>query len=205
MASARRKEGPRAPLFYSIPVLLLIGLSAMAQSVDMADLKICAALETNALKLACFEAIVASGRRGPEPTVPTAEIDAETQSEALPTVIESAKVTTGTAPAAIPGSGPIAAATDTSESDAAFGQEHLPEDDSEPETMTATVIEVTRNRNRIHTFHLDNGQEWRQTDDRYFSYPKDAEFDVTISKGMMGDYRLRVGGESRMLRVRRIR
>lgn len=63
MTKARPKEGPRAPLFYGA---LWLSLSALgnAQTVEVSALERCAALESQAEKLACFEAIVASS--GPD-------------------------------------------------------------------------------------------------------------------------------------------
>ena len=71
--------------------------------------------------------------------------------------------------------------------------------------MRAVVTRAERRRNRGVTFYLDNEQVWQQEDDRYFPYPKDEAFDVVISQGMMGDYRLRVDGEGRMVRIRRLK
>lgn len=191
MTQARRSEGPRAPLFYGVTGMFLYAAGALAQSVDLTDLEVCAGLATDELQLACFEAIVASSQRQAAVAAEPADTDSPVpaaQPAVAATIAAPAPETT--------------AAADLQED---FGREHLAEkDDSDAAVMEATVVAVSRGRNRILTFQLDNGQVWRQLESRHFSYPKDGEFDVTISTGMMGDYRLRVGGEGRMLRVRRI-
>ncbi len=59
MTTATRTEGPRAPLFYCALLIAPVQL-ALAQSVEFSELETCAGLETDAAKLACFEAIVAA-------------------------------------------------------------------------------------------------------------------------------------------------
>ncbi len=89
MTRAGRLEGPCAPLFFSAAVTFLLLLSAKitaAQSVDLSSLEICANLGTPELKLACFEAIIASSKTPdtpepeaidfPESEPPVAEIEA---------------------------------------------------------------------------------------------------------------------------------
>jgi hypothetical protein len=90
-----------------------------------------------------------------------------------------------------------------------LGEEQLdrPEADKnadEDEAFHATVTEVTRGRNKILYFHFDSGQVWRQTEARHLEYPSSGEFDISITRGMMGDYRLRIGENGRLVRIRRI-
>ena len=75
----------------------------------------------------------------------------------------------------------------------------------EPDKMMATVVQVTKGRFDILSFHFANGEVWRQAQARRFRYPKDREFEVSISTGMMGDYQLRVEDSGPMTRVRRIK
>lgn len=213
MKTARRTEGPRAPLFFSASLILLLGGLAGAQPVDLSDLEICAGLESAELKLACFDAIIATGNgtadSGPDDARPTergpllAPVD-ETPTSA-PAMASDPEPVVENSPVA---SAPLPASTPDEE----FGLEHLPKAkdsaDPEPETLLATVVEVTQARNRGLSFHLANGQVWRQIEPRYFPYPKDGEFEVTISTGVMGEYRLRVGNQDaggRMVRIRRVR
>ncbi len=88
-----------------------------------------------------------------------------------------------------------------------IGREHLDEKkvDKEEETVVrATVSEVVKGSFDVLYFHFTNGQVWRQVESRRFSYPRDAEFDVSIDTGMMGDYRLRLAAGGPMTRIRRI-
>jgi len=251
--------------------LLLISADiATAQTVDLSTLEICAGLETQELKLACFEAITASGKTpeirqreavdSPLSDQPVAEIEARPEAQppaevmpqeapAVDAALESTPAAVSTSTAAVtvtteppvevmpqeapavdatPESTPAAVATWTAavavtpEPSAAtvtttpeplassqLGEEHLdrPEADkkaNEDEVFHATVTEVTRGRNKILYFHFDNGQVWRQMEPRHFQYPKNGEFEIYITRGMMGDYRLRIGDNGRMVRIRRV-
>jgi len=180
MTSGKGTEGPCAPLFLSaaITCLLLSASQASSQSVEVSVLELCAGLETPELKLACFEAIIASS-----------------QTRAA----EEAK----------------AVAADTSEqlvhqANGDFEQEHVVEpekkaEENDNEIFRATVTDVTRDHNQLLFFHLDNGHVWRQLEARHFQYPKAGRFEINIARGMMGDYRMRIGDNGRMVRVRRVK
>jgi hypothetical protein len=233
MTAMRRQEGPRAPLFYAVPLLWCCTVSN-AQSVDLARLEACNALPSDEARLACFEAIVSPAGDGAEPpaevvAAPAAAPEPEPVAQPVPEpaaapVVDTAPAsdpasdtaapaTTGSVaapaePAAAPVAEPAPAAAvaepATTPRDDDFGREHIesaPAD--EPYELRAVVTETVRRRDKGVTFTLDNGQVWQQVDDRYFPYPKDEDFAIVISQGMMGDYRLRVGGEGRMIRVRR--
>lgn len=184
MTPAIRKEGPGAPLFYPLVVAAVFAAgTASAQNVERSDLELCAGLETAELKLACFEALIATSK--------SAESAADRESapaESLPS---------GTPPA----SGPAAAPQDD------FGSEYVEQTDEakEREVFAVTVTEVRRARDKRLYFHFANGHVWRQMEYGYIQYPKEGEFDAVITRGMMGDYRLRVGGKGRMTRIVRVK
>ncbi|TDJ32634.1 MAG: hypothetical protein E2O53_11855 [Gammaproteobacteria bacterium] len=251
--------------------MLLVSVKiATAQTVDLSTLEQCAGLETQELKLACFEAIIASSKTPdtsepeaidfPEYESPVADIEARPEAqppaevmpqeapavdaapESTPAAVSTstAAVTVTTEPPvevvpqeapavdATPESTPAAVATWTAavavtpEPSAAtvtttpeplassqLGEEHLdrPEADkkaNEDEVFHAKVTEVTRGRNKILYFHFDNGQVWRQMEARHLEYPRSGEFEIYITRGMMGDYRLRIGDNGRMVRIRRV-
>ncbi len=126
---------------------------------------------------------------------------AETASEVAASATTAADV--ADAPVVEPTPAPAAEPTAASR-DEDFGREHIESaSEDEPYQLQAVAVEAVRRRDRGVTFTLDNGQVWQQIDDRYFPYPKDEDFAIVISQGMMGDYRLRVGGTGRMIRVRR--
>ena len=217
MTKARPKEGPRAPLFYLLPLLPgWVGFAA-AQTVELSDLEICAGLETPELKLACYEAIVATGRRGaaaaadantamaPEPAVATAEPETTAESEPELAVTDSVERAPIASQAAQPQQ-PVTESTPEEPAIDSFGSEHLEKESAdEPAVLEATVVDVTKTRRGSLVFYLDNGQVWRQIEPRYFPYPRDGEFDVTISTGMMGAYRLQVEGAGRRVTIRRVK
>jgi hypothetical protein len=233
MAVARRIEGPCAPLFFVVvlcaaPVALLGPVSAMSQTVDVSTLEQCIAMETEELKLRCFEAIIAGSAAGEDKTSEPQESPAD-QSLLVP-VIPAASATVGDAPHNEAAIAPVARAaaapilevamTDagsqtsnvtaaSASGEEAFGQEHLLRQEENQEAdgalLRTTVVEVSKGRHDLLYFQLDNGQVWRQNEARNFSYPKDVEFDVNITRGMMGDYRMRIGDNGRMVRIRRVK
>ncbi len=246
MTKARRSEGPRAPLFYSAAALLLLsGNITTAQTVDLSTLESCAGLATQDLRLACFEAIIASSKtpetRQPEAAdslvsdQPVAEIEAMPEAEPPVEVMRqeappvdanpgstSTAVATSTAAVAVTTEPAAAALSVTPKSSAEtvaktpepvvnsqLGEEHLarPETEkkaNEDEVFHATVTEVTQGHNRILFFHFDNDQVWRQIEARHLEYPRSREFDINITRGVMGDYRMRIGDNGRMVRIRRV-
>lgn len=174
---------------------LLSATPSIAQFVDQEDLERCAAMETSERKLACFESLTMAGmdkqsnesaNRG---SVVTDEVSRAGQ--VLPEVVVEKRVNSAA-------KGDLASRNDT--------DDELPEASTEelPEQLTATVVDVTRGRFDVLYFHLANGEVWRQTEARRFRYPKEGDFDVTITTGMMGDYRLRVEGSGPMTRIRRV-
>jgi hypothetical protein len=101
------------------------------------------------------------------------------------------------------------ASTAAPENEDEVGKEHLRQPEKlaggDDALLRATVVEVTKGRNDVLHFQMDNGQVWRQNEARNFSYPKNRDFVVSISRGVMGDYRLRIGDNGRMVRIRRVK
>lgn len=209
-------------------MVLLGPVSVMSQTVDVSTLEQCIAMETEELKLRCFEAIIAGSTAGEDKKFDQQESPAD--QPAPVSVIPVAAATVGDAPnneaAIVPATNAAAApisevaiantesaitnATVASPSgEEAFGQEHLLRREKDQENddalLRVTVVEVTKGRHDHLYFQLDNGQVWRQNEARHFSYPKDVEFDVNITRGMMGDYRIRIGDNGRMARIRRVK
>lgn len=192
MRHAVCKEGRFAPLF----CLAFVALAAAEEPAS--ELALCAEQPSDALKLACFEALAARYRQesSAEATPP-----AEPAPAAEPASIVELAAGVERAPATD---------SETRELDAATGREHLPARAAgEPpaaEVVTATVVAVTRRPvTRELTFEMDNGQVWRQMEAGHYRYPKDGAFDVEIRQGLMGDYQMRVGGEGRMTRIVRVK
>jgi len=236
------KRGASAPLFLSTTTLLAVlvcSFPTYSQTVDMSTLAQCIALETEELKLRCFEAIIASGGTGTEEEVTASNLSvavapapeeavsdivgepdpavtpgsavnasssvvsaAESDSDASSTAVSAAVA--GTSLAALSN-----ASTAAPENEDEVGKEHLRQPEKlaggDDALLRATVVEVTKGRNDVLHFQMDNGQVWRQNEARNFSYPKNRDFVVSISRGVMGDYRLRIGDNGRMVRIRRVK
>jgi len=68
MLQVKGTEGPRAPLFRFTVLILAAAGSASAQTVDLDELRRCAALDSNELKLACFERLADIDSEAPDGT-----------------------------------------------------------------------------------------------------------------------------------------
>lgn len=206
--------------------------AALAQSVDVSELERCAALASADDRLGCYEALT---RETPAPAsevraVPAEAPVAEAQPEpvidhsaaaspeappeperaagaAVPDVADpspvqgAASTPAPTAPVAVApavaAAEPVAAVADP--------MAGLGVDEPDLGVIEGRVTKVTKDAYGRLVFHFDNGQVWRQFQKRYFPHPKNGEFDVTISEGMMGDYRLQVEGVGRKVAIKRLR
>ena len=170
MTRAGRLEGPRAPLFYSAAALLLLSAKmTTAQTVELSALELCAGLEKQELKLACFEAIIAAART-PAAQVPEAAAVVAPENEPAPIEPEVA----------------------------------APDQGEKKGIIKAMVVDVTQGSSKLLYFHLANGHVWRQIEPRRLQYPKSGNFEVSISQGVMGAYRLRIGDNGRLVSIRRV-
>jgi hypothetical protein len=127
--------------------------------------------------------------------------------ESTPAAVATSSVATAVTPE--PSAATVTATPETLAS-SRLGEEHLDQPATEEvedkdEVFHATVTEVAKGRNKILYFRFDNGQVWRQLEARTLIYPKSGDFDITITRGMMGDYRMRIGDNGRMVRIRRVK
>ena len=166
----------------SVLVLFAAAANAAAQTASQQELEACAAIERAIERLDCFETLTARGTV-PVPAEAEPEQAAETPPEQTP---------------------------DTSQDRLEnVGVEQLPDNrreerSREPDDIGATVTEVSEGPRGNLLFHLENGQVWRQIEARYVPLPANAPFSVRISRGLFGEYRLRVDGEGRLVRIRRV-
>lgn len=238
MTTATRQEGPRAPLFYCALLIAPVQL-ALAQSVDVSELKKCAALEPAAARLACYEALSRVAEPSSPPKSPAVQPEAQVV-EAPPEPADDAPAATPAEPLprpaqATPAVLPVAAASPVAAAPTQpqdVVQENLPAAPTQPAATAAAstsaaestdpmanlgidkpdagvldgrVTKVTKDGYGRLIFHFDNGQEWRQIEKRRYPYPRNREFDVTISTGMMGEHRLQVEGAGRRVTIKRLR
>ena len=141
------------------------------------DLETCAGQHSAAAKLNCFTALTDRGRKTPPPvTQPEESAPAQSAVAKTPT-------------------------TD-------LGEEQVAKPGAASRQATSHNVMVTKVTEGIHgvlIFHMDNGHIWRQIERGYFPYPKRRAFTVEIDRGMMGEYRMRVEGKGRMVRIRRLK
>lgn len=76
----------------------------------------------------------------------------------------------------------------------------------EPEEIKAAIVRADRSRSGTYTFHLDNGQVWRQksSDAARVRLSKKRTYTVTIQKGLLSGYRLKIDGVKRRMLVDRL-
>ncbi len=214
-------------------VLALMCPPVAAQNVSQAELAECAAKPSDAEKLACYQALTSRPAPGDppaespesaapvvvdaEPAAPanvaddgvveqSAPVQAVIETEATVSIAVAAKPAVESRAAPPTADAELPAATSGSQSPDDLGMEHLDIDDDKPApvAVTATVSDVTESHTGRLYFHFTNGQVWRQIEPRRFRYPKDETFEVTITQGLMGDYRLRIDGNGPMTRIRRV-
>ncbi len=83
-----------------------------------------------------------------------------------------------------------------------FGLEHKEDQDTLPQTMTASVSKVEKTARDQYLITLDNGMVWRQADnERYRIKTGDS---VTIERGMLGAFYLSRPDANRRIKVRRV-
>lgn len=171
----------------SVLALFAAAANAAAQTASQQELEACAAIERAIERLDCFETLTARGAETAPVEVEPAEVEPEQPAEAPPEQTP-----------------------DTSQDRLEnVGIEQLPDNRREErprerDDIGATVTEVSEGPRGNLLFHLENGQVWRQIEARYVPLPADAPFPVQISRGLFGEYRLRVDGEGRLVRIRRV-
>lgn len=140
------------------------------------DLARCAGITTDAVRLACFDALARETGQSP---------DAEAVAPA------SVERVASDAPG-------------QAENEDAFGAELLGEREAFglDEIESRLIGEFTGWRGNT-TFRLENGQVWRQAEAGRLVFRADAPR-VTIRRGAFGTYRLSVEGVNRAVRVRRV-
>ncbi|WP_341502403.1 hypothetical protein [Gallaecimonas sp. GXIMD4217] len=84
-----------------------------------------------------------------------------------------------------------------------FGLEHKQTQQGAAESLTALVADAKRNAYGKLSIRLDNGQLWKQTDGGRFSL--EAGDKVVLDKGALGSVFLSKAGETRRIKVKRIK
>jgi len=171
-----RKNSRTARIRNACLTAVLLNAQAIVVLAQSTDIARCAEIETDAARLACFDALARELRRAnvaeraaPEPT------DSLTDD-----------------------------ATPQTENEDAFGAELIGgrETLGPDEIQSRLVGEFTGWRGNT-TFTLENGQVWRQAEEGRLVFRSDAPL-ITIRRGAFGTYRLTVEGVNRSVRVRRL-
>ncbi|MDJ0710214.1 MAG: hypothetical protein QNJ14_07495 [Woeseiaceae bacterium] len=173
-------------------VVLLLG-SASAQASGLADaLENCRALDDDAARLACYDALVPAAGPAEEATVAQVPTEIAAVPPAQNTTVTTETPETAAALPSVP---------------ADLGAESLPRNpdnaDKEKESFSATVTRCGESVDGRYLFYFDNGQVWKQSKDNRLHF-RDCQFDVTITKDFFG-YKMQQVGEKKRIRIRRMR
>lgn len=185
---------------------LLIPATAAPQSAAAEGIARCTAIDDDAERLRCFDALTSA----PEPIIapppeairPQSAIDSAVEVRALPQDAEAS------APAPVPAppaaSAPVRDAPVASDAEDQFGRELVSRDD-DPDRLVARIVGGFDGWSGDTIFELDNGQVWRQAEFGRLKYRGPENPEVTIKKGFFGSYRLSVEGTNRWIRVKRVK
>lgn len=183
---------------------------AMAQSGDeaVADALACEAVRGSKARLKCFEAALPALRAVHPGAVALA---AERAQAARLAAAEQAKEEFGLSPVQQEKEQKTASAEDYERE--AFGADDLAaskgdDEDDEVDRVDGRAIEIGKNNRGKIFVVLDNGQVWRQVSGDSSSpyYPKSVEgLAVTIKKGALGSYFIKVGKAKDAFRAERIK
>lgn len=179
----------------ALAVLALTVVAPLAAEPLNAGLSRCAAIGDDALRLACFDQL--AGALQPQAVVPAAVAAAPAAAVAAPVAPAVPAV-----PATTVEPAPVAAAADPV---AEFGLENRPKPQTEVERqdeIQARVVERKKDPYGKWILTLDNGQVWQQSESATFSFASDQ---VVIERGMLGAFYLKVDGQSRRLKVKRLK
>ncbi len=197
----------RSPVFLGA---LLAAASVAAQTASQRELEACLAIERAITSLDCFEALTLRGATPQSETPAPATVEEPAQSRQVAPEPQ-AEVGVGEAAEAVVEMRPEAVAEPSPDTSPGrledIGAEQLPGnrgDEQERGDIAATVTEVREGPRGNLLFHLENGQIWRQIEARRVPLPGETPFAVSISQGFFGEYRLRVGGGGRLVRIRRV-
>ncbi len=164
------------------------------------ELETCAGQHSAAAKLNCFIALTDRGRKTPAPVTQPEE---SAPSEITHDAPDKPPVEKPPAPPPSPAQSAVAKTPTTD-----LGEEQVARPGAASRQAASQTVMVTKVTEGIHgvlIFHMDNGHIWRQIERGYFPYPKRRAFTVEIDRGMMGEYRMRVEGKGRMVRIRRLK
>ena len=199
-----------------LPLLVLLPLTTAAADLA-AGLNQCATLSDGGQRLACFDQLAASvapaATIAPAPT-PAAVVAAPVAAAAVVATASSAdqspaaqSATAATAAIAAVAPEPVVAAATASAPAAPapsaserFGLELQQAPADQLEQIQASVVKRKKDLYGKWVITLDNGQVWKQSESASFRFPSEQ---VTIERGVLGAFYLRVDGQSKSIKVKR--
>lgn len=183
---------------YLLSVSLIVGYSAaFASPVSQAELIHCTSYDSKSRELECFRSLIEVD--SPISSRANDANDNVVQNESQQS--ESQKRVTEEVSAVV---------TETKRDDYGLSKVQKQKNKGEKaekqaENYTATVTKVTKGNYGILSFHTDKGHVWRQNEPDRFRYPRRQSFDIAITRGFFGDFRLTVGGKGPFTAVKRIK
>jgi hypothetical protein len=178
-------------------LIIAISLFAVSLSGQAATLSLesCAAIEDPVERLACYDTL--AGRLPAD----TAKASGTTPSAVDPVapkadvIVPAAPAVTPTAPAVEP----------TPDAEAIFGLEHKQKPEEErPDELQLKWTKKKKDAYGKWIIILENGQVWRQTDSRRFSFVNSEQW-VVISRGVFGSFFMGEPERSGGIRVKRVK
>lgn len=198
--------------------------AAPACGAQPAGLEDCRTIVDPAQRLACYDRLAGTPAGGPDSGAPAADMPPAAPAQQMPP--EPARGG-GVSPAPAPESpvpAPSAAAPEPERSPVAasapvarppapapdpdgFGAEQLPEktaaEERAPDQIESRIVGEFSGWSGRTRFRLENGQVWQQAENDTYYWREDNP-EVVIRKGVFGSYKLRIRGQNRWVRVRRI-
>ncbi|MDX1506900.1 MAG: hypothetical protein R3358_01390 [Woeseiaceae bacterium] len=171
-------------------MLTLLSGTATAQDAVGTALNKCAAIDDDADRLSCYDALAAvlapSGDEG------AAYVPASTAAVATSASTTAAEAAATTAGAAVPLNDEV-------------GKERIQQPSEQERTRYASHVnkcEESQPSGQTY-FFMDNGQVWKQSKYRRLNF-RDCDFEVEISKGTFG-YEMHIPSKDRSIRISRVR
>lgn len=190
-------------------VVVLTAAPAMAQTSDeaVAEALACQAVRGSKARLKCFEAALPALRAAHPEAV---ALSAERAEAARLAAAEESKEEFGLSPVQQEKDQKTASAEDYERE--AFGESDLAnvsdDNDDEVKSVDGTAVEIGKNNSGKIFVILDNGQVWRQIagDSSSPYYPKNVDgLPVTIRKGALGSYFVKIGKSKDAFKAERIK
>lgn len=167
-------------------------------------IKQCAGLTDERLRLACYDTLFLGFRPAGSGSLSSTAIPTARSSQNSATTVVSPK----------PASTPIKTAKQTESEDNfgkkdasdkkdGFGKKEPIPAKEDRESIEAKIVQVQRNNYGIDHFKLDNGHVWRETSDTGVRFKVGQK--VRIQEAILNTFNLKIEGQNKIVKVRRIK